>query len=103
MSDTRITKRSLRDRRTGETDWTRLDGRSDEDIQAAVASDPDAAPLLGEEWMERVEVHMPRSKKLISIRLDPEVLEFFQQSGRNYQTRINAVLKAYVDARKRSA
>ena len=39
-------------------------------------------------------------KKAISLRVDPEVLQFFKQSGAGYQTRINAVLRAYVQAQK---
>jgi uncharacterized protein (DUF4415 family) len=52
--------------------------------------------------MAHAEVVSP-SKKPISIRLDTDVLEFFQSSGKNYQTRINSVLRAYVNAHKKSA
>lgn len=51
MSEPRITKRSLRDRRTGRTDWERIREQSDDDIAANAAGDPDAAPPLDEEWM----------------------------------------------------
>lgn len=34
----------------------------------------------------------------ISLRIDPDVLEWFKSQGPGYQTRINAVLKAYRDA-----
>jgi len=102
MSETHITRRSLSGRRTGRTDWDRLDRQSDAEINERAASDPDAAPLLTAEWLARAEV-VPGNKKAISIRLDPEVLEFFQKNGKNYQTRINAVLRAYVEAHKKSA
>lgn len=103
MSETHITRRSLNDRRTGQTDWKRLSRQSDAEIKEAAASDPDAAPLLTAERLAQAEVMTPRTKKAISIRLDPEVLEFFQESGKNYQTRINTVLRAYVAAHKKSA
>ncbi|MGH8205094.1 MAG: BrnA antitoxin family protein [Steroidobacteraceae bacterium] len=37
-------------------------------------------------------------KAAISLRLDPDVLEWFKTQGPGYQTRMNAVLKAYMDA-----
>ena len=44
----------------------------------------------------------PKVKKAISMRVDPEVLDFFKAQGDGYQTRMNAVLKSYVDAHKKS-
>ena len=43
---------------------------------------------------------MPRSsrKSAISLRVDPEVLNWFKAQGPGYQTRMNAVLRAYKDA-----
>lgn len=102
MSETRIIRRSLPNRQTGRTDWDRLNHQTDADIDAAIASDPDAVPALDDEWLAKAEL-TSRGKKLISIRLDPEILEFFQNGGKNYQTRINNVLKAYVEAKKKSA
>lgn len=37
-------------------------------------------------------------KAAISLRLDPEVLDWFRTQGPGYQTRMNAVLRAYMDA-----
>lgn len=39
-------------------------------------------------------------KKLISLRVDPEVIEFFKAQGPGYQTRMNAVLTAYMQVKK---
>ena len=38
------------------------------------------------------------SKTSISLRLDADVLDWFKSQGRGYQTRINAVLRAFKDA-----
>jgi len=38
------------------------------------------------------------SKTSISLRVDADVLEWFKAQGRGYQTRINAVLRAFKDA-----
>ncbi len=40
----------------------------------------------------------PEPKKAISLRVDPDVLEFFKSQGPGYQTRINAVLRAWMEA-----
>ena len=102
MNETHITRRFLRDRQTGRTDWERVDRQSDAETHEQAASDPDAAPLMTADWLARAEV-MQGGKKAISIRLDTDVLEYFQSSGKNYQTRINNVLRAYVEAHKKCA
>jgi uncharacterized protein (DUF4415 family) len=98
-SDT-ITRRKLGDRKGGMTDWARVDALTDEDIEKAVAEDPDAAPLLDEEWFAKARLLWPQEKAAISIRLDQDVVDFFKAQGRGYQTRINAVLRAYIEAQK---
>ncbi|NHB75675.1 BrnA antitoxin family protein [Rhodobacter sp. M37P] len=50
-------------------------------------------------WTETVLPEQTR-KKLISLRVDPEVLEFFKAQGPGYQTRMNAVLQAYMQVKK---
>lgn len=51
------------------------------------------------QWADAVLPEQSR-KKLISLRVDPEVLEFFKAQGPGYQTRINAVLTAYMQVKK---
>jgi len=41
-------------------------------------------------------------KAAISLRIDPEVLEWFKTQGPGYQTRINTVLRAYMDASRQA-
>ncbi len=41
------------------------------------------------------------TKEQITLRIDSDVVEFFRDSGKRYQTRINAVLKAYMQAHKK--
>ena len=56
-------------------------------------------PELTEAWLEAVRASRERrrAKRSISIRLDPDIIEFFKKDGDRYQSRINAVLRAYVD------
>ena len=50
-------------------------------------------------------VELPQPKSVLNMRVDRDVLDFFRSQGRGYQTRINAVLRSYVDqaARRRRA
>jgi len=85
--------------RRSRTDWQYLDRVTDDEIAAAVASDPDAAPL-DIDWSQAVLVVPPR-KKAISIRIDPDVLDYFKNAGPGYQRRINAVLRSYVEQKQK--
>ena len=102
MSEKHTTKRSLSDIGTGKTDWARFDGTTESDIERQIAEDAHTAPDLNAEWFAKAKVVSP-NKQAINIRLDTEVLDYFRQSGNRYQTMINQVLRAYVDAHKKSA
>lgn len=43
----------------------------------------------------------PGPQKQVMLRLDPDVLSCFRKQGKGYQSTINAVLRRYVDERKR--
>jgi uncharacterized protein (DUF4415 family) len=49
-------------------------------------------------WVKAVD--FPHGKKLVLLRIDEDVLTFFRHTGKRYQTRINAVLRSYVEAHK---
>jgi uncharacterized protein (DUF4415 family) len=82
-------------------DWSRVDALTDEEIEAAVRDDPDAPPLVDDDWFATATLVMPRSKEQISIRLDRDVLEHFRRYPR-YQTRINAILRAAMEHEKKA-
>lgn len=49
------------------------------------------------DWTHTADLLQPGpGKRQISLRLDADVLDFFKQGGRGYQSRINAVLRAYM-------
>ena len=70
---------------------------SEDQIEAAAQSDPDSL-LLEDCDMATLQVIMPKAKQSISLRVDPGVLSFFKSYGKGYQTRMNAVLRAYMNA-----
>ena len=83
--------------RRGKTDWNRLERTRDADIRNAAKSDPDAAPVASSEWFKRAQLSELQLKMPVSIRLDEDVVKWFRARGRGYQTRMNAVLRAYVE------
>jgi len=76
---------------------------SDDDIARALAGEPDApaAPPApdrsGRDWT-RLRVTWPQRKQDLHLRVDSEVVAWFRSFGPGYQTRMNAVLRAFVDA-----
>ena len=74
------------------TNWKRLNSVKDEDI------DVSDIPRIDPNIFKKMVIRMPKPKELVSIRIDPDVLGWFRQQGRKYQTRINAVLRSYVEA-----
>ncbi len=77
-------------KRQSRTDWNRVDAMSDENI------DYSDIPEMDEEFFHNAELSFPRKKVSLSLRLDPEVLAWFKAQGKGYQTRMTAVLKAYM-------
>ena len=57
---------------------------------------------IDEDFWRKARVVMPgeRPKTSITIRLDADVLDWFKAQGRGYQTRINAVLRTFVEAHR---
>jgi uncharacterized protein (DUF4415 family) len=88
------------ERRKSETDWKRLHSLTDEEIEAAIANDPDWAEFKDLDWSEAVLV-LPPKKKAISIRVDEDVLDFFKNEGAGYQRRMNAVLRSYMQQKRK--
>lgn len=75
---------------------------SDQEIENATKADPDAAPILDNKWFRTAKLVLPERKVPISLRMDREVVEWFKAHGRRYQSRMNAVLKAYVQAHRKA-
>ncbi len=78
------------------TDWRRLRGMTDEEVHAALIADPEIKPT-DEAFWKAARVVMPQSKKTVTMRLDADLLAWFRRQ-RGYQTRINAILRAYMNA-----
>jgi uncharacterized protein (DUF4415 family) len=55
------------------------------------------APQKRTDW-GNLKVAWPQPKQAISLRIDQDILAWFRDRGPGYQTRMNAVLRAFVDA-----
>jgi uncharacterized protein (DUF4415 family) len=80
------------------TDWKRVNAMSQAEVERL--ADKDEGPLPAG-WESTVMVGLPPAKQDIHIRLDGDILDWFKARGRGYQTRINAVLRAFVQTRQR--
>jgi len=82
-----------------QTDWRRLDAMTEEEVERLAAEDM-AELGMDPDWMEQATVRFPRPKERVTVRLDPDILDWLKAQGRGYQTRINAILRAYYEAQK---
>jgi uncharacterized protein (DUF4415 family) len=80
------------------SDWGKVAGMTKSEIEARVASDTDEADMVMD-WAN-ITVELPQPKAVLNMRIDREVLDYFRQTGKGYQSRINAVLRSYVERRE---
>ncbi|WP_079229240.1 BrnA antitoxin family protein [Pseudomonas putida] len=80
--------------KSSKTDWSRLAQMDDKDI------DTSDIPELGEDFFREAELRVP-AKQTVTIRLDSDVLAWFKEQGTGYQTRINQLLRQYMQAQQR--
>ena len=75
------------------TNWGRLAKMKESEI------DTSDLPVLDKDFFKKAEIRIPKNKKMVSIRLDEEVLNWFKKEGKGYQTKINEILKMYMRAK----
>ncbi len=97
-SDENITIVSRDSPSRGKTDWAALDALTEEQIEESIKNDPDWSDDWN--WSEAVLV-IPPKKKAISIRVDEDVLDYFKKEGAGYQRRMNAVLRSYMQQKRK--
>jgi uncharacterized protein (DUF4415 family) len=80
-------------RAKGATDLKRLRAMRDADI------DFSDIPKLGKSFWKTARLTMPEPKDRLTIRVDHDVVQWLKKNGRGYQTRINAILRSYMEAK----
>lgn len=77
--------------RKSKTDWQRMAEEDDERIDTC------DIPELDETFFEKAELRVP-AKQPVTLRIDEDVLAWFKSQGKGYQTRINKLLRQYMDS-----
>ncbi len=79
---------------TSRTNWAALESKSEENI------DYSDIPPLTDEFFETAVLRIPPEQAHNLVQLDPEVKQWFQAQGEQYQTLINNVLRQYIETNK---
>lgn len=80
------------------TDWRRVDALKDEDID--FSDIPEITPEMFARGVIRRGLKPVPRKEQLTLRVDGDVLQWYKKQGRGYQTRINQLLRAYMEAHK---
>jgi len=83
--------------RTSKTDWSRVRAISDRDVAVSVEH-PEASLKHIVRGIARRGLKPVPPKASISLRVDADVLDWLKAQGPGYQTRINAILRAFKEA-----
>ena len=86
--------------RTDETDWKRINAMKEEDID--FSETPEVTPEMFARGIVRRGLKPVRRKDQLTLRVDSDVVAWYRKQGSGYQTRINALLRAYMEAHQRS-
>ena len=85
--------------RKSRTDFNRIDKLEDKDID--FSDSPEITPEMFATTIVRKGLKLVPQKSQITLRMDTDVLEWFKTQGKGYQTRMNALLRAYMQAQKK--
>jgi uncharacterized protein (DUF4415 family) len=79
--------------KVSKTDWKRVAKMADDEIDTA------DIPELDENFFKNAKLVVPH-KQPVTLRLDADVLEWFKAQGQGYQTRINNLLRRYMESQQ---
>jgi uncharacterized protein (DUF4415 family) len=101
MRKTSTSKKSKTSRpdHTDHTDYERLASMTDEDID--FSDIPEITPEMFANAVVRRNFKVIPRKKQLTLRVDSDVVDWYKNQGRGYQTKINALLRAYMTEHKR--
>lgn len=82
--------------KTQGTDWERLNNMKDEDID--FSDIPKITPEMFKNPVVRKGLKTVQTNSQETLAVDRDIIEFFKTQGQNYQTKINQLLRAYMEA-----
>lgn len=80
--------------RKSQTDWARLAAMQDEEIDFSDL--PEVSPAMFAKAVVKRGLK-PRTKSQLTLRIDTDVIDWFKLQGRGWQTKINLLLRAYME------
>jgi len=80
------------------TDWERVDALTDEEIDFSDC--PEITPEMFAKAIVRRGLTSKPKKVQLTLRVDNDVVAWFKEQGQGYQSRINALLRAYMEAHR---
>ena len=80
------------------TDLSKGDTMTDEELERLIAENEDERDIRPD-WT-RAKLILPHAKQSVHLRLEQEIIDFFKAHGKGHISRMQAVLKAYVDAHR---
>jgi uncharacterized protein (DUF4415 family) len=92
----KITQTTSANRARGATNFKRLRALRDADI------DFSDIPQLGKSFWKKARLTMPEPKDRLTIRVDHDIVQWLKKRGPGYQTRINAILRSYMEVQSAS-
>lgn len=85
-------------RASSRTDLKKVDAMTEADLERRIAEDKDERDLRPD-WT-KAKLVLPEPKQSVHLRLEQDIVAFFKAHGKGHISRMQAVLKAYVDAHK---
>lgn len=79
-------------KKKSQTKWKKLKAMKDSQI------DFSDIPPLQPHFFKNAKLRLPQAKQTVTMRLDPDILDWLKKQGKGYQTRINAILRMYIEA-----
>ncbi len=78
------------------TDYNYLDSMTEDELEASIDHEEEGAF----DW-NTIQIDFPGPKQRLTVRVDLNIVEWFKSQGPGYQTRMNGVLKSYVESKKK--
>jgi len=79
------------------TNWERLGKKTDAEIDAEIASNPDTIDTDTIFWENaRLILPLSKGKQQVTVRYDADIIDFFKSMGKGYQSRMNSILRSYM-------
>ena len=96
MKQSTITKKS-------HADWKHVDALKDAETEIDLSDTPELTPKTFARAIVRRRLKPVLRKTPLTLRIDSDVLDWYRKTGPGYQTRINALLRAYMEEHQRKS